>query len=200
MGAGFWATRRVQFRVLQVAGVQISALVTRVHLPSCEFSSSSILTRLRFFWIPSRIFPTSGTPSIPRILHYIVALSPYRFRDPHLLSPLILMSFNDATSTGMGPRGAPFLFYDMDKQHNISSVRLAPIVWSGRDGIHRKVTEFVCLEKLYGDSNVDTAGPSTTSLPEIVSHASLADGHRELKVPPVHCQGLFQGEYVVMPT
>jgi hypothetical protein len=97
------------------------------------------------------------------------------------------MSFNDATSTGMGPasyrdrRGAPFLFYNMDKQNNISSVRLAPSVWNGHDGIHCKITEFVRPEKLYGGSSLDTAGPSTTSLPEIASHTISADGHKVLK-------------------
>jgi hypothetical protein len=50
-----------------------------------------------------------------------------------------------------------------------------------------------------GDSDPDTADPSTISLPEIASYASSADSHEELKTPPMHCQELVQGECIITP-
>jgi hypothetical protein len=96
-----------------------------------------------------------------------------------------------------GKKDAPLRSYRTDKQNNASSVRSGASVRNGRDEIYCKATEFVCLEKLDGGSGQDTAGPSTTSPPEIVSHASSIDGHGELKTPPVHCQE--QRECVVTP-
>lgn len=78
----------------------------------------------------------------------------------------MLISSNNATSTGMGPslyggrRGAPLRSYGTDNQNNALSVRSGVSVRNGRDGIYCKATEFVRLEKLDGDSGLDTAGPS----------------------------------------
>jgi hypothetical protein len=48
-----------------------------------------------------------------------------------------------------------------------------------------------------GACSPDTADLFTISLTKIASHASLADGHEELKTLPMHCQRLVKDECVI---
>jgi hypothetical protein len=68
-----------------------------------------------------------------------------------------------------GKRGAPFRSYNADKQNNTPSIRSSVSVQNGYNGIYRKATKLIRLEKLDSDSGLDIAGPLVMGAEDLTS-------------------------------